>query len=136
MSLAKYRPQNSEPTNSKEATAVTIDDCLQRFLVQLEADGRSPHTIGQYRRHVLLFAAWWRDVGPGGAIEEVSHEDVAQFLASPHARTRRDSREKKATSMNALRLICFGSRSEYRCLLRVRLTCCVCSNRRVDPRNA
>ena len=24
---------------------------LQGFLLQLEADGRSPHTIGQYRRH-------------------------------------------------------------------------------------
>ena len=42
---------------SKEAPAVTIDDALARFLVQLEADGRSPHTI---------VAAWWRDVGPGG----------------------------------------------------------------------
>ncbi len=30
---------------------MTIDDALERFLVQLEADGRSPHTTGQYRRH-------------------------------------------------------------------------------------
>ena len=31
---------------------MTIDDALSLFLVQLEADGRSPHTIEQYRRHV------------------------------------------------------------------------------------
>ena len=82
---------------------MTIDDALARFLVQLEADGRSPHTIGQYRRHVRLFSAWWRDVGPGGAVDAVSHEDVARFLSSPHVRTRRDTGAKKATSMNTLR---------------------------------
>ncbi len=82
---------------------MTIDDALSRFLVQLEADGRSPHTIGQYCRHVRLFAAWCADVGPGGAIEAIFHEDIALFLASPQARTRRDTGAKKATSMNTLR---------------------------------
>ena len=32
--------------------AMQLQAALQGFLVQLEADGRSPHTIGQYRRHV------------------------------------------------------------------------------------
>ena len=82
---------------------MTIDDGLARFLVQLEADGRSPHTTGQYRRHVRLLAAWWRDVGAGGAIEAITHEDIARFLASRQARTRRDTRAKKATSVNTLR---------------------------------
>ena len=35
-----------------------VQTALDRFLVQLEADGRSPHTIRQYRRHVRLLAAW------------------------------------------------------------------------------
>ncbi len=82
---------------------MTIDDALARFLVQLEADGRSPPTTGQYRRHVRLFASWWCDVGAGGAIEAISHEDIARFLSSPQARTRRDTRAKKATSVNTLR---------------------------------
>ena len=30
-----------------------VEGALERFLVQLEADGRSLHTIGQYRHHVL-----------------------------------------------------------------------------------
>ncbi len=75
---------------------MTIDDALSRFVVQLEADGRSPHTTGQYRRHVRLFAAWWRDVGPGGGVEEVSHQDVARFLASPHAKALKRSPHAKA----------------------------------------
>jgi hypothetical protein len=28
-----------------------VQEALQSFLLQLQADGRSPHTIGQYRRH-------------------------------------------------------------------------------------
>ena len=59
---------------------MTIDDGLARFLVQLEADGRSPHTIKQYGRHIRLFAAWWREVGHSGAIDRISHEDIARFL--------------------------------------------------------
>ncbi len=82
---------------------MTIDDGLARFLVQLDADGRSPHTIKQYERHVHLLAGWWRDVGTGGPIDGISHEDIARFLSSPRARTRRDTRAKKATTVNALR---------------------------------
>ena len=53
--------------NSKDP-AVTIADALPRFLIQLEADGRSPHTVAQYRRHVRLFARWCADVGHTGAV--------------------------------------------------------------------
>ena len=49
-----------------------IDDALERFLVQLEADGRSQHTIRQYRRHVRLLGRWCADVGHTGAIGAVS----------------------------------------------------------------
>ncbi len=80
-----------------------IEDALDRFLVQLEADGRSPHTIGQYRRHVRLLARWCAHVRHSGAVETITHEDVARFLASPQARTRPDGRAKKATSVNVLR---------------------------------
>jgi hypothetical protein len=31
---------------------MNIKDALERYLTQLKADGRSPHTAGQYRRHV------------------------------------------------------------------------------------
>ena len=42
-----------------------ILEALERFLVQLEADGRSPHTVRQYRRHVVRFAQWAALVNAG-----------------------------------------------------------------------
>ena len=76
------------------------------FLVferQLEADGRSVHTIRQYRRHVRLFAAWCAENGLCGDVSEIGHEHIAQFLSSPAARLRPDGGVKRATSVNALR---------------------------------
>ena len=80
-----------------------IETALKRYLLQLEADGRSPHTIGQYRRHVLLLARWARQEGLSGKVGDLDHQDIARFLVSPVARTRPDGRPKKATSTNALR---------------------------------
>jgi len=50
-----------------------------------------------------LFANWAADVSHSGDISSISHEDIASFLVSPKARTRRDGGVKKAVSMNALR---------------------------------
>jgi integrase/recombinase XerC len=82
-----------------------IEEALERFLVQLEADGRSPHTIGQYRRHIGLLAQWAREVRPGRAgIEDMDHEAVAAFLTAPVATSRAGSgKAKLATSANCLR---------------------------------
>ncbi|MBU0754902.1 MAG: tyrosine-type recombinase/integrase [Planctomycetes bacterium] len=80
-----------------------IEEGLQKFLVQLEADGRSVHTRKQYARHIRLFSRWAADVGLCGEVSEVSHEDIARFLSSPVAKTRPDGGIKKAVSMNALR---------------------------------
>jgi site-specific recombinase XerD len=80
-----------------------IADALDRYLVQLEADGRSPHTIAQARRHVRLIASWFNDAGHTGQVGEIDHEDIARFLASPAARCRPDGQPKKPSSTNALR---------------------------------
>lgn len=80
-----------------------ILDALERFLLQLEADGRSAHTIGQYRRHVRLLARWLAQEGHGGDVRDVVPEDFARFLTAPEARARPDGGHKKATSSNALR---------------------------------
>ena len=50
MSVIAIHPGLEIPSPNSEEATVTIDDALDRFLVQLEADGRSPHTIRQYRR--------------------------------------------------------------------------------------
>lgn len=83
---------------------MTINEALERFTTQLQADGRSPHTIAQYRRHVRLFAHWCADVGAcGDDIGQVGHEAVAEFLAADAATLRPDGERKKATAMNCLR---------------------------------
>ena len=81
-----------------------IQTALSMFLVQLQADGRSPHTIGQYRRHVAAFANWLAQVSHGGAVSAIRHEDIARFLAAPVARTSaHGGGPKAAVTTNALR---------------------------------
>lgn len=80
-----------------------IEAALDEFLVQLEADGRSPHTRAQYQRHVRKLARWLRTGGHSADIEDVTHQDLARFLVSPDARERETGGPKKATTANALR---------------------------------
>lgn len=100
-----------------------IGDALEMFLVQLQADGRSAHTIDQYERHVRAFAAWWdaRAGSRAGAyagadagahpdlydVRAIRHVDIAAFLADEATRSRADGAgrrsAKKPTSMNCLR---------------------------------
>lgn len=82
---------------------MVIADALERFLVQLQADGRSRHTIGQYRRHVAALTRWLAASGHPAEVAALDHETVAGFLASAAARSRPDGAGKKATSVNALR---------------------------------
>jgi len=80
-----------------------IQEALEKFIIQLKANGRSFHTINQYERHVSLFGHWMVKVERSAIIKSISHKDVASFLVSSMARTRRYGGVKKAVSMNALR---------------------------------
>ena len=71
---------------------LSVEAALERFLLQLQANGRSHHTIGQYRRHVRLLGHWLADVGRGSRVCDIDHETLAAFLASGVARTRPDGR--------------------------------------------
>ena len=76
-----------------------IQEALARYECQLEADGRSEHTINQARRHVRLLDDW---LGDGVQVEDVGHERLAEFLTSDCVRLRADGRARKPTSTNAL----------------------------------
>jgi len=76
-----------------------INEALERYIIQLEADGRSPHTIGQVKRHLRLLAT---SVG-AVEIEDLRHEDIAKFLASDVVVKRADGAPRKPTSSNAIR---------------------------------
>jgi site-specific recombinase XerD len=58
-----------------------IADALSRFLVQLQADGRSRHTVAQYARHVRRFASWLDAEQLPDAVAALEPEHVARFLA-------------------------------------------------------
>lgn len=76
-----------------------IEVALGDYLLQITADGRSPHTINQYRRHISLFASWLGE----RELEEVGHRDIARFLTSDVVQLRADGRPRKATSSNTIR---------------------------------
>lgn len=79
-----------------------VQEALQAFLLQLQADGRSPHTIGQYRRHSTALATWLaqRDVR---AIADLTPDLLARFFADGAAKTSCRGGPKKAVSLNAMR---------------------------------
>lgn len=80
-----------------------LQDALQDFLVQLRADGRSPHTVGQYRRHVTALEGWLERTRRRRTLASIDHRVLAAFLVDDAATQRPDGRPKKATSTNALR---------------------------------
>jgi len=76
-----------------------ISDALAAYTVQLQADGRSVHTIRQVERHVRLLARWAGDP----PVAELGHEHVARFLASDVVQERAGGGARKASSANAIR---------------------------------
>ena len=76
---------------------------LARFQVQLQADGRSPHTVAQYARHMRRFAAWGSQEGLPDDVAALEPDHLARFLASVEALRRPDGRSKRPGSLNALR---------------------------------
>ena len=76
---------------------MTITDAIERFVMQLEADGRAASTIAQRRCHIALLAHWWADVSPCAPVSEIGHEDVAAFLSSALARLAADGAARKAS---------------------------------------
>ena len=80
-----------------------LQDAIQGFLLQLQADGRSPHTIGQYRRHGNALVNWLADTGADTDVVALTPDTIAKFFASDAARTSCRGGAKKATSANAMR---------------------------------
>jgi site-specific recombinase XerC len=76
-----------------------ISEAVGQYLLQLEADGRSQHTIRQARRHTALLVRFLGD----REIAEVGHQDLARFLVSAMATKTSEGTLKTPVSMNALR---------------------------------
>jgi len=78
---------------------VRLSEGLDRYLVQLEADGRSEHSIAQARRHGRLLVEALSDPH----IDRVRSEDIARVFASPVVQSTVDGRPRRASSANAIR---------------------------------
>jgi site-specific recombinase XerD len=76
---------------------------LAHFQTQLQADGRSPHTIAQYARHLRRFGSWLEAEHVSDDVAAHEPEHVARFLASAEVLRRPDGRSKRTGSLNALR---------------------------------
>jgi site-specific recombinase XerD len=80
--------------------AMRIQDALEEFVLVLEGNGRSRHTIDQYRRHVRALISW---LAPEEDVAAITPTSLAKFLASPAARETRKGRERRPGSVNAMR---------------------------------
>ncbi len=88
-----------------------LQEALQGFLLQLCADGRSPHTIGQYRRHVGTLIDWVATTGAGSDVTDLAPDLLARFFANGAAKNSCRGGPKKAVSLNAMRtsIRCFAA---------------------------
>jgi site-specific recombinase XerD len=91
------------PRDPAQLQAMRLPAALARFQVQLQADGRSPHTVAQYARHLRRFEAWLGAEGLPDEVAALDPEHVARFLVSAEALRRPDGRTKRTGSLNALR---------------------------------
>jgi len=80
-----------------------LRDALDAFVLQLQADGRSPHTIGQYRRHVLRLARWLQAGNRSADLDRLDPGTLARFLVEDAATPCADGQRRKETTGNALR---------------------------------
>ena len=80
-----------------------LQAALARFQTQLQADGRSPHTLAQYARHVRRFGAWLDAEHLPDDVAAIEPGQVASFIAAVEAERRRDGGPRRTGSLNALR---------------------------------
>jgi integrase/recombinase XerC len=80
-----------------------LQDALARFALQLEADGRSAHTIGQYRRAIGLLARWLDRERLPTDLDGLTPEHLARFLVSTDVRTNAHGAPKATVTVNATR---------------------------------
>jgi integrase/recombinase XerC len=87
-----------------------LQAALQAFLLQLEANGRSPHTIGQYQRHGIALATWLAETGAPTDVAKLTPDLLARFFAADAAKQSFRGGPKRAVSLNAMRtsIRCFA----------------------------
>jgi site-specific recombinase XerD len=80
-----------------------LQDATDRLVDQLRADGRSPHTVGSYQRHLAALARWLAREARSDELAEILPETLAAFLNAPEARQSVHGGPKRTSSANAVR---------------------------------
>jgi len=83
---------------------MNLHDAISMYRLQLEANGRSEHTLAQAERHLNRFREWLGDA-PGAErdVETIDATLIARFFVSDAAKLGVGGAMKKPTSMNAMR---------------------------------
>jgi hypothetical protein len=68
-----------------------IERALEKYVLQVEGNGRSKHTVAQARRHLCLFETWLEAEGASTELSAIDHELVALFLSSDTVTKRSDN---------------------------------------------
>ncbi|MBL8802941.1 MAG: tyrosine-type recombinase/integrase [Planctomycetes bacterium] len=80
-----------------------LRQALQVYLLQLRADGRSPHTIKSYERHLGSLLDWLAKHGRSAALDEITPQVLAEFLVSDHVRASGRGGLRSTSTVNAVR---------------------------------
>lgn len=80
-----------------------IHEARDQFLTQLQANGRSQHSISQYDRHLRLFIRWMEIKSLSTKLKPMTSNIVAEFMNTKEATHKPNGEPKLQTSVNALR---------------------------------
>ena len=78
-----------------------LSECMAAFRLQLEADGKSPHTVSSYLRDVGMLA---RFLGTDPPVPGITPDDVNRFLLCDAVQRLPDGRPKKRGSVAKIKL--------------------------------
>jgi integrase/recombinase XerC len=80
-----------------------LRQALQVYLLQLRADGRSPHTIKSYERHLGSLLDWLAKHGRSAALDEITPQVLAEYLAGDDVRASGRGGLRSTSTVNAVR---------------------------------
>jgi integrase/recombinase XerC len=84
-------------------SAMDLSEALDVFVLQLRADGRSPHTIKSYERHVCALIDWLDAHQRSVALDALTPQVLAEFLVSDEVRASGRGGQRSTSTVNAIR---------------------------------
>jgi site-specific recombinase XerD len=84
-------------------SAMNLSEALDVFVLQLRADGRSPHTIKSYERHVGALLDWLDAQRRSTALDAITPQVLAEYLTSDDVRASARGGARSTSTVNAVR---------------------------------